>query len=72
MIREGKEVRSRTEYILGTYRRLFGDVSVQDPRHNSGHYMVLGCLHSTPLRENIRYLGGCKRLPLRPSIALTS
>ena len=28
--------------------------------------MVLGCLHSAPLREQARYLGGRKRLPLRP------
>ena len=58
MIREGREVQSRTDYILGTDRRLFGDVSIQDPRHNSYHYMVLGCLHSAPLREQARYLGG--------------
>ena len=50
MIREGWEVRSRTDYILGTYRRLFGNVSVRDPRHNSDHYMVLGFLHSASLR----------------------
>ena len=66
MIREGWEVRSRTDYILGTYRRLFGNVSVRDPRHNSDHYMVLCCLHSTPLREHVRYLVGRKRLPLHP------
>ena len=28
--------------------------------------MVLGCLHSSPLREHTKYLGRCKRLPLRP------
>ena len=54
MIREGREVRSRTDYILGTDRRLFGNVSVWDPRHNSDHYMVLGCLHSAPLRDYAR------------------
>ena len=37
MIREGREVRSRTEYILGTDCRLFGNVSVRDPMHNSDH-----------------------------------
>ena len=42
MIREGMEVRSRTDYILGTNRCLFGNLSVWDPRHNSDHYMVLG------------------------------
>ena len=66
MIREGREVRSRTDYILGTDCRLFVNVSVRNPRHNSDHYMVLGCLHSAPLREHARYLGGCKRLTLLP------
>ena len=71
MIWEWREVRSRTDYILGMDRCLFEDVSVRKPRHNSDHYMVLGCLHSAPLREHARYLGGCKRLPLRPPNALT-
>ena len=66
MIREEREVRSWTEYILGTDCYLFGNVSVREPRHNSDHYMVLGCLHSAYLREHVRYLGGRKRLPLRP------
>ena len=71
MIREGREVRYRTYYILGMDRHLFGNVSVRDPRHNSYHYMVLGCLHREPLREHARYLGGCKCLPLRPPTAPT-
>ena len=54
------------DYILGTDRLLIGNVSVRDPRHNSDHYMIMGCLHSASLREHARYLGGCKRLPLRP------
>ena len=58
MIWEGREVRSRMDYILGTDRCLFEDVSVRKTRHNSDHYMVLGCLHSAPLREHARYLGG--------------
>ena len=41
---EGKLVRSRTDYILGTDHCLFWNVSVWDPRHNTDHYMVLGCL----------------------------
>ena len=48
MLRKGQEVRSRTDYILGTDRRLFRNVTVRDPRHNSDHYMVLGCLPSAP------------------------
>ena len=71
MIREGREVRSLTDYILGTDRHIFGNVSVQDPRHKSDHYMVLGCLHIAPLREHVRYLRGSKRLPLLQPIAPT-
>ena len=71
MIWEEREVRSRTDYILGTDRCIFGDVSVRDPRHNSDHYLVLGCLPSAPLRDHTRYLRGRKRLPLLPPTALT-
>ena len=48
MLRKGREVRSQTDYILGTDSRLFNNVAGRDPRHNSDHYMVLGCLPSTP------------------------
>ena len=34
IVRAGREVRSRTNYILGTDHRLFWNVSVRDPRHN--------------------------------------
>ena len=53
MIRKEREVRSRTEYILGTDCR-----SVRDPWHNLDHYMVMGCLHSASLKEHARYLRG--------------
>ena len=66
MLRKGREVRSRTDYILGTDRRLFRNVTVRDPRHNSDHYMVLGCLPSASLTEHKRYLEGRKRWPVRP------
>ena len=49
MRRKGEVVRSRTDYILGTDCLLFRNVTVRDPRHNSDHYMVLGCLTSAPL-----------------------
>ena len=65
MLRYGREVRSRTDYILGTDCRLFGNVSIRDPRHNSDHYLVLGFLNSASLREHMRYLRGRKKLPLR-------
>ena len=71
MIREGREVSSRTDYIMGTDQRIFGNVSVREPRHNSDHYMVLGCLHSAPLRDHARHLGERKRLPLLPLTAPT-
>ena len=54
---------SQTNYILRMDHRLFWNVSVQDPRHNSEPYMVLGCLRSTPLRDHAKYLGGCKQVP---------
>ena len=36
MIREGRELRSRTEYILGMDHHLFGNVSSWDPMHLYG------------------------------------
>ena len=71
MLQKGREVRSRTDYILGTNRRLFGNVSVRDPRNNLDHYMVLGCLPSAPLTEHKQYLGGRKNLPLKPPMEPT-
>ena len=65
MIRKGREAMSRTDYILGTDRRLIRNVSVRDPRHNSDHYMVMGCLPSASLTKHKRCLRGRKKLPLR-------
>ena len=59
-------MRSRTDYILGTDRRLFQNVAVRDPWHNTDHYMVLGCLPGTPLATTRRYQGGRKRWLVRP------
>ena len=50
MIREGKVVQYRTDYILGTDHRLLWNVSVREQLYNTDHYMVLGCLRSTPER----------------------
>ena len=69
MAQEGKVVRSHTDYILGTDQSLFWNVSVRDPRHNTDHYMVLGCLRSAPDREHAKYLTGHKKLPLQPPTA---
>ena len=65
MVREGKVVRSRTDYLLETDRSLFSNVSVRDPRHNTDHFMVVGCLRSAPERENARYIMGRRKTPLR-------
>ena len=59
-------MRFRIDYIMGTDRRLFGDVFVQNLQHNSDHYMVLGFLPSASLTDHKRYLGRWKKLPLKP------
>ena len=41
-------------------------MSVQDPRHNSDHYMVLSCLCRAPQQENSHYMGHIRRFPLHP------
>ena len=66
MVREGKVVRSRTDYLLGTDRSLFRNVSVRYPRHNIDHFMVVGCLRSAPEREHTRYIMGRRKMPLQP------
>ena len=65
MVREGKVVRSRTDYLLGTDRSLFRNVSVWDPRRNTNHFMVVGCLRSAPEQEHARYIMGRIKMPLR-------
>ena len=71
MVRFWREVRYRTDYILGTDFRLFRNVAVRNPWHNSDHYMVLGCLNSYPLREHTEYLGWRIRPPPPPPTTLT-
>ena len=66
MVREGKVIRSRTDYLLGTDRSLFRNVAVRDPRHNSDHYMVVIQLRGGSAREHVRYITGKRRLPLLP------
>ena len=66
MVQAGREVRSRTDYILEIDFNLFKNVTVWDPRHNSEHYLVLGCLRGAPLKEHSGYLGMRKRPPLWP------
>ena len=71
MVQAGREVRSQTDYILGTDFCLFRNVTVRDPWRNSDHYLVLGCLHSPPLMGILRVLGRSKQLPLRPPTTQT-
>ena len=66
MVREGKVVRYRTDYLLGTDRSLFRNVSVQYPRHNTDHFMVVGCLRSALAREHACYIKGRRKMLLRP------
>ena len=66
MVREGKAVRSRTDYILGTDRSLFRNEAVRDPRHNSDHYMVMGLLRGGTGWEHAKYIAGRRRIPMKP------
>ena len=66
MVRKGWVVRSRTDYLLGTDRSLFRNVSVRDPRHNTDHFMVVVCLRSAPEREHALYIKGRRKIPLIP------
>ena len=66
MVRLGRELRSWTDYILGIYCRLFRNMSVWYPRHSLDHYMVLGCLNISLLREHTNYLMRRTWIPLRP------
>ena len=66
MVREGSVVRSRTDYLLGTDRSLFRNVSVRDPRHNTNHYMVVGHLRSATAQDHACYIKGRRKMPLKP------
>ena len=41
MLWHGREVRSRTNYIMGSDCLIFRNVTVRYPRHNSNHFMVI-------------------------------
>ena len=66
MVRGGKAVRSRTDYILGTDRSLFKNVAVRDPRYNSDHYMVMGLLRGGTARAHGKYIAGRRKIPMTP------
>ena len=56
MQRGGQEVRSQNNYILGTDSRLFQNVDIRDARHNTDHYLILGCLHRAVPAAQLCYL----------------
>ena len=66
MVRLGRDLQSRTDYILGTDRCLFRNVSIQDPRHISDHYIVLGCLFSAPIGNTPSTLGSARGFSSNP------
>ena len=66
-VRKGRVLQSWTDYTLGYDCRIFQNVAVQDPRQNSDHLMILGCLCGASPREHLRYLDFRMRLLLRPT-----
>ena len=52
MVKQGKKMWPRKDYILGSDHHIFQNMAVQDLRHNSNHYMVMGCLRVTSPREH--------------------
>ena len=66
MVQLGMEVRSRTDYILGTDYCLFRNVAIRDPQHNSDHYLVLVLLRSAPQGNTLSILGGAHGSPSGP------
>ena len=66
MYQGGREVRSQTDYIMGTYSCLFQNVAVQDTQHNTDHYLVLGCLLGANPATNSRYLWKSTCFSIRP------
>ena len=66
MMRKGRVVRSRTDYLLGTDRSIFRNVFVRDPSHNTDHYMVVGHLRSATAQDHAGYIKGRRNMPLKP------
>ena len=66
MERGGREVRSRTNYILGTDHLLLQNVTVRYARPNTDHYLVLGCLHIAAPDAHSLYLWKHTGFPSRP------
>ena len=70
MLYGGKEVRSQTSYILGTYRPLLQNVVVRGVYHNTDHYLVLGCLRKSAPDAHSCYLREQTRFPIKPTMTL--
>jgi hypothetical protein len=64
MLRQGRLITSRCDYLLGVDRRTFTNVCLKAPRYDSDHYMVLGTIRSAKLKENRVYLRGRRKFPL--------
>ena len=62
----GRKLRSCNNYILGTDSCLFQNVAVWDARHNTDHYLVLGCLLGAAPAARLRSLGNLTRFSIRP------
>ena len=50
MVSQGRVVRSWTDYILGSDRRIFQNVALWDLRHKSDYLVVIGFLCGASLR----------------------
>ena len=65
MVSQGRVVRSLIDYIMGYYFRIFQNVTVRDPRHNSDYLMVMWCLRRAFFRDRSHCLGRRMCLPLQ-------
>ena len=65
MLHGGQEVRSWTNYILGTDRRIIRNMGVWDARYNTDHHLVLGCLRGATHVAHSQYLGTRTLFPIR-------
>ena len=72
MVQQRREMRSRTDYILGSNCRIFRNVTGRDPRHNSDHFVVMGCLFGASPRDHSLYLGQRTHLLLRMPVHQTN
>ena len=64
MLQGDQDVHSRTDYLLGTYHRLFHNISVQDACHNSDPYLVLSCLSRSPAAGHFFCTMNNRRFPV--------